>query len=173
LNIGEEMDYTIIGKIINTHGIRGEVKVYPLTDDINRFDFLYEAFIGDDKFPVNVEKARYHKDTVILKFKEFDNINDIIKFKDMYIFVSDENRIILPEDHYFIYDLVGCKVVNTNNQPIGYIKDVLQGYSNDVYLIEDKNNNKEYLIPAVKEFIKHVNINDKIIIIDPIEGMIE
>jgi 16S rRNA processing protein RimM len=167
------MDYTIVGKIINTHGIKGEVKVYPLTDDIQRFDHLKEAFIGNDKVVVNVAGVKYHKGSVILKFKEFDDINQVLKYKDSYIFVSDENRVILPENHYFIYDLIGCKVIDTSGNTIGDLKDVLQGYSNDVYVVEDKVNFKEHLIPAVKEFVKQVNTNDKVIVIDPIEGMIE
>lgn len=167
------MDYTIIGKIINTHGIRGEVKVYPLTDDIKRFEYLKETFIGDNKIVVNVDGVKYHKGTVILKFKEYDDINEILKYKDSYIFVSGENRVVLPENNYFIYDLIGCKVVDISGNTIGNLKDVLQGNSNDVYVVEDKSDFKEYLIPAVKEFVKQVNIDDKLITIDPIEGMIE
>ncbi|WFA09782.1 ribosome maturation factor RimM [Tissierella sp. Yu-01] len=167
------MGYTIVGKIINTHGIRGEVKVYPLTNDVQRFEYLKEAFIGDTKVAVNVDGVKYHKGSIILKFKEYDDINQILKYKDSFIFVSDENRVILPENHYFIYDLIGCKVVDTNGNSIGNLKDVLQGHSNDVYVVEDGDNFKEYLIPAVKEFVKQVNINEKLITVDPIEGMIE
>lgn len=167
------MEYTIVGKIINSHGIKGEVKVYPLTDDIQRFEYLKEAYIGDNKVVVNVDGVKYHKGSIILKFKEYDDINQILKYKDSFIFVSDEDRIILPENHYFIYDLIGCKVVDTDGNAIGNLKDVLQGHSNDVYVIEDEDNFKEYLIPAVKEFVKQVNIDEKLIAIDPIEGMIE
>ncbi|MDD2446112.1 MAG: ribosome maturation factor RimM [Tissierellia bacterium] len=167
------MNYTIVGKIINSHGIRGEVKVYPFTNDIIRFDFLKLAYIGESKILVNIESVKYHKGIVILKFKEYNDINDILKYKDSYIFVDDENRIILPKNHYFIYDLIGCNVVDTKGNSIGILKDVLQEYSNDVYVIKDKNESNEYLIPAVKKFIKDINIKEKLIIIDPIEGLIE
>ena len=167
------MEYTIVGKIINSHGIKGEVKVYPLTDDIQRFEQLKEADRGDNKVVVNVDGVKYHKGSVILKFKEYDDINQILKYKDSFVFVNDEDRIILPENHYFIYDLIGCKVVDTDGNAIGNLKDVLQGHSNDVYVIEDGDDFKEYLIPAVKEFVKQVNIDEKLITIDPIEGMIE
>ena len=167
------MNYTIVGKIINSHGIRGEVKVYPFTNDIIRFDFLKLAYIGESKILVNIESVKYHKGIVILKFKEYNDINDILKYKDSYIFVDDENRIILPKNHYFIYDLIGCNVVDTKGNSIGILKDVLQEYSNDVYVIKDKNESNEYLIPAVKKFIKEINIKEKLIIIDPIEGLIE
>lgn len=171
--MGEILDFTIIGQIINTHGIKGELKVYPLTNDINRFDKLKSAYLGTDKIPVKIMGVKYHKGIVILRLKEFNDINEVIKFKSQYIYVDDENKVELPNDNYFISDLIGCKVIDTENNPIGVIKDVLQGYSNDVYVIWDDSNKKEYLLPAVKEFVKQVDIEDKLIIVDPIEGMIE
>ncbi|NLY85240.1 MAG: 16S rRNA processing protein RimM [Tissierellia bacterium] len=167
------MDYTIVGKIISNHGIKGEVKVYPLTDDLHRFSDLEIVYIGEKKIEAEIEAVRYHKDLGILKFKGFDNINQILSFKDDYIYIKDEDRIVLPENHYFISDLINCKVYDTASNLIGHLVDVLQGPSNDVYVVKDANNKKEYLIPAVKEFVIDVNIKDKMIIIDPIEGMIE
>lgn len=167
------MDYTIIGKFVNSHGLKGHVKIYPLTSDIDRFKYLKSAYLGESKLPVNIKETKFHKDMVILKFKEFDDINDILKYKDQYLYVDEENKVVLEENHFFISDLIGCKVYDMNKAYIGDIIDVLQGYSNDVYVIKDKDLNKEYLIPAVKAFIKEVNIKDKTISIDPLEGMIE
>lgn len=167
------MEYTIVGKFVSTHGIRGEVKIYPLTSDIDRFKYLKSAYLGEAKIPVNVNEAKFHKGMVILKFKEYDDINDILKYKDQYLYVDEENKVVLAENHFFISDLIGCKVYDMNKAYIGDIIDVLQGYSNDVYVVKDKTLNKEYLIPAVKAFVKEVNIKDKIISIDPVEGMIE
>ena len=167
------MDYTIVGKIISSHGIKGEVKVYPLTDNLHRFSDLKTAYIGEKKIKVDIEAVRYHKDLGILKFRGFDDINEILPFKDDYIYVSDEDRVVLTEDHYFIYDLLNCKVYDTSSNYIGILVDVMQGASNDVYVVKDTNKGKEYLIPAVKEFIIDVNIEEKSIVIDPIEGMIK
>ncbi|TJX16198.1 16S rRNA processing protein RimM [Tissierella creatinini] len=167
------MEYTIVGKLINTHGIKGEVKVYPLTDDIERFSYLKSAYIGEGKLPVTIESVKYNKGMAILKFKGYDDINQILKFKDQYLYVDDDNKVVLPDNHFFISDLIGCKVYDMKNIFIGHIVDVLQGYSNDVYVIKDKEKSKDYLIPAVKAFIKEVNIEEKIIFIDPLEGMIE
>lgn len=167
------MDYTVVGKIINTHGIKGEVKVYPLTDNLHRFSDLKVVFIGEKKIEVEIESVRYHKGFGILKFKGYDNINQILSFKDSYIYIRDEDRIKLPENSYFISDLLHCKVYDTKLNLIGELVDVLQGASNDVYVVKDHYNEKEYLIPAVREFIIDVNIKEKKIIIDPIEGMIE
>lgn len=167
------MDYTIIGKIISTHGIKGEVKVYPITDNLTRFDCLKTAYIGDKKIKVELERVKYHKNLAILKFKEFDEINQIISFKDSFIYVDEEGKITLPENHFFIYDLLGSQVFDTQSNLIGTIVDVLQGASNDIYVVKDIQKSKEYLIPAVKQFIVDVNTADKKIVIDPIEGMIE
>lgn len=167
------MDYIQIGKIINTHGIKGEVKVYPLTNDIDRFDNLKVAFLGDDKVKVEIDNVKYHKGLVIVKFKQFNDINDILSYKDNFIYVDEEGKISLPEDHFFIFDIIGCKVFDTKGNKIGKVIDVIQSAGNDVYVIEDEDKNKEYMIPAVKEFFNSIDIENKQIIIDPIEGMIE
>lgn len=167
------MEYTIVGKIINTHGIKGEMKIYPLTDDIERFSDFKKVYIGDSKIEVNLKSVRYHKDFPIVRFNGIDDINQILHYIDQYIYIDDKDRIILPKDSYFIYDLIGCEVFDIDKKKIGYIDDVLQNLSNDVYVVKDKSKNKEYLIPAVNEFIKDVDIDNKRILIDPIEGMIE
>ena len=167
------MDYTIVGKIINSHGIKGEVKIYPMTGDVERFSDLKKIYIGDSKKEVHLRTVRYHKGFPIIGFEEFEDINHILCFKDQLIYVDDKDRIILPEDHYFLYDLLDCEVFDTTNNKIGHIIDVLQNVSNDVYVIKDEISHKEYLVPAVKQFIKLVDVENKRIVIDPIEGMIE
>nr|WP_300005368.1 ribosome maturation factor RimM [Tissierella sp.] len=165
------MEYIVVGKIVNTHGIRGEVKIYPYTDDIERFSDLKNIYIGEDKLSVEIDNVKYHKNMILTKLKEFDNINEVLKFKEELVFIHENEKVELPKDNYFIYELIDCKVFDLEGNSLGYISDVLQNSSNDIYIIKD--NGKEYLIPAVKEFIKEVNIEKKIIIIDPIEGMIE
>lgn len=167
------MDYIIVGKVINSHGIQGAVKVYPLTNDIKRFSLLERAYLSKKKIEVNIEFVKYHKDLVIIKFKEFNNINEILSFKNNYIYINTEDKIVLPKDSFFIHDLINCKVYDVSGSFIGILEDVIQEASNDVYIIKDHNTNNNYLIPAIKHFIKKVDIQDKKIIIDPIEGMIE
>ncbi len=167
------MEYIQVGKITNTHGIKGELKVTPLTDDINRFDDLNSVFIGEEKTKVNIEKTWYKKGFVIIKFKEFDDINQVISYKDEYVYIDEEDKVQLPEDTYFIFDIIGCKVVDTSDNNIGIVKNVLTNFSNDVYVVEDTKLRKEHLIPAVKQFVVDVNIEEKIITIEPIEGLIE
>ncbi|MGO1469324.1 MAG: ribosome maturation factor RimM [Tissierella sp.] len=165
------MNYIVIGKIINTHGIKGEVKLDPHTDDLKRYSDLNKIYIGDEKDPVEIENVRYHKNMVLLKLKEFNNINEVLFLKGEKIYIDEIDRVKLPDDKYFIYELIGCKVFDIEGKFVGDIKEILQNPSNDVYVIKDKE--KEYLIPAVKEFIKEVNIIEKKVIIDTIEGMIE
>ncbi|MFY9214794.1 MAG: ribosome maturation factor RimM [Tissierellaceae bacterium] len=167
------MEFTIIGKITNTHGIKGEVRVYPLTDNIERFSDLDKVYIGEAKRQASVKTVKYHKGLAILGFEEFDNINQVLDFKDQYLYIDDEDRIVLPEDRYFIFDLIGCEVFDMANKSIGHIVDVILNMGNDVYVIKNHKGDKEYLIPAVKEFIKTIDIDKKKIVIDPIEGMIE
>ncbi len=171
--IGEKMDYIVIGKITNTHGLKGEVKVYPLTDDAKRFDLLERAYLGDEKIQVQVEGVKYQKNLVILKFKEYSHINEIENFKDYYIYVDEEGKIELAKDHFFIYEVLNSQVFDLDMNLIGSLIDIIQGSGNDVYVVKDSKSKKEYLIPAVKQFVKKVDIEEKKIYIDPIEGMIE
>lgn len=165
------MEYTAIGKIINTHGIKGELKLYPLTDDLSRFDSLEEAYIGEEKLKVNVVGVKYNKNLPIIRFSEFNNINQVLKFKEEYLYVDDENLVELPENRYFVFDLIDCKVEDMDGNYIGIVKDVIDNPTNDVYVIKDDKN--EYLVPAIKEFVKDIDITNKLIRINPIEGMIE
>ena len=166
------MDYTIIGKIINTHGIKGDLKIYPLTDSLDRFFHLEKVYIGDSKEEAIIKEVNVHKGFVLLRFKNLENINDVLKYKEQFIYVDDENRVKLQENHYFISDLIGCRVLLKDGKEIGILIEVLQGGANDVYVVLSPEK-KEFLIPAVTEFIKTVDIDNNLIIIDPIEGMIE
>ncbi len=167
------MDFIQVGKIVNTHGIKGEVRIIPLTDNMHRFDKLEKVYLGEKKLKLEITNVRYKDNIVILKFNCYDNINDVEKFKNQYIYVDEEDKIDLKDNQYFIFDIIGCKVLDTLNREIGIVVDIIQAGSNDIYVIEDSINNKEYLIPAVGYFIKNINIEQKIINIDPIEGMIE
>lgn len=167
------MEYIQVGKIINTHGIKGELKIIPLTDNIDRFDDLKSIFIGEEKTKVNIEKIWYNKGFVIIKLKEFDDINQVISYKDEYVYIDEKDKVQLPEDTYFIFDIIDCQVIDTSGNKLGIVKNVMTNFSNDIYVVEDLKLGKEHLIPAVKEFVVDINIEEKIITIEPIEGLIE
>lgn len=165
------MKYLIVGKVINTHGIKGEVKVQSLTNDLKRFNDLKSVYVGDGKELLTIEKVREHKNNIIIMFQEHNNINNVLKYKESNLYIDMEDRVELPEDHYFIFELIGLEVYDLNDKYIGEIVDVIQGPSNDVYLINSELN-KEIMIPGVKEFVKSIDIERKLMKVDPIEGMI-
>lgn len=165
------MDYTIVGQIINTHGIKGTVKVFPLTSDVNRFKSLKRVYLGERKTELTVSSVSIKGKVILVTFQEYDNINGVSSFVKDYLYVSDDERITLPEDHYFIYELIGCSVLDENDVELGQIVDVLQGFSNDVYVIQGEHH--QFMIPSVKEFIRMVDIPARKVIVHLIEGMIE
>lgn len=158
---------TCIGKIINTHGIKGELKVEPYTFDNKRFSKLKSVYVGNDLKEFLIKKVRVN-DFVYITFEGFENINDVLNLKGLEIYIKDEDRLDLEEDQYYISDIIGKKVYDTEDNYIGILKNVLEYPANDVFIIES-DDKSIYQIPAVKEFIKKI---DSIITIKLIEGMI-
>lgn len=166
-----------VGSITQTHGIRGEVKVFPLTDDISRFKNMKNLLLDAGKegyITLEVESVRPQKNLVILKFKGIDNINDIEKYKGKGLYVTKENRVKLNKDEYFIADLIGVSVfLDTDKDRVfGKIKDVLQTGANDVYEIETTDG-REFLLPAIKECVLSVDIDSDKVEIHLLDGLLE
>lgn len=151
-----------VGQIINTHGIKGEVKILPLTDDISRFENLESIYINGKE--ININGVKYLKDKVILKLENIDSIEKAEKFKQCYLEIDRENALELPEDTYYITDLLDCNVIDTNNFEYGKVKEVIQTPSNDVYWVKGT---KEILIPVLKEIVFTIDIENKLITIKP------
>lgn len=165
------MEYIQVGKIVNTHGLRGDVKVLPLTDDPKRFEDLKVVYVGDEKLKLDIGKVGYIKGNVLLKFKQYCDINDVEKFKNNMVFIDVKDKVKLPEDSFFLDDILGMEVYLEDETHLGTIKDILQPGANDVYVV--KNKNLEYLIPAIKDVVKKVDIEQKKMIITPLEGMLD
>ena len=155
-------DLLVVGQIINTHGLRGEMKVMPLTEDMRRFDYLEYVILKGKQ--VKVEGVKYFKDKVILKLEGINSIEEAEKLKRTYLEIEREDAIELEEDEYFIVDLVGCTVVDTEGFEYGKIKDVIQTPSNDVYWVQGK---KEVLVPVLKDIVLDINMDEKLITIRP------
>ncbi|AKA69930.1 ribosome maturation factor RimM [Clostridium scatologenes] len=156
--------FVTVGQIINTHGIKGELKVYPLTDDLRRFRKLQKVYVeGVEK---SVVWCKLQTDKVILKIEGIDSVEEAMKYKEKYLDVSREDAVKLPEGSYFIADIIGCSVVGENGVEYGKIADVIKTGSNDVYWIKE---GKELLIPALKDIIIDMDIENKKIIIKPVE----
>ncbi|HHX68168.1 MAG: ribosome maturation factor RimM [Miniphocaeibacter sp.] len=164
------MEFVKVGYITNTHGIKGDLKVYPLTDNPNRFEDDIDFYLDDEKIKVRIIKSRLYRGLVYIKLEGFNNINEVLKFKGKYIYIKEEDRMELPEDTYYISDLIGMEIIN-DSKVVGYIKDVLINSKNDIYLCESKNK-KEFMIPAVKEFVKEIDLKNKKVYVELIEGML-
>ena len=163
-----------VGVISNPHGIRGEVKVYPTTDNVRRFDDLKEVILdtGKEQLILHVTSVKYFKNMVILKFKEFDNINDIIPYKGMDLLVTRENAIPLEEGEYYIADIIGSKVITDEDKILGTLTDVLQTGANDVYVVKTKDG-KEVLLPSIEECILDRDIENKIVKVHIMKGLLD
>lgn len=165
-------DLLKVGVITSTHGIRGEVKVFPTTDDAKRFKKLKNVILdnGKEKIDIEIASVRFFKNMVILKFKGIDDINDVEKYKKAELYVTRENAVPLKKDEYFIADLIGIEVTSDEGEALGVIDDVLQTGANDVYVIK-KAGCQDLLVPAIKACIKEVDIENQKMIVHLLAGL--
>ena len=157
-----------VGAITSTHGIRGEVKVFPTTDDPARFKKLKKVILDTGKR--QIQSVRFFKQFVIVKFKGIDNINDVEQYKGSSLFVSRENAVSLEENEYYIADLIGMEVF-TEEGHFGIVKDVMETGANEVYII-DSDVHGEVLVPAIKQCIENVDVENGKMQIRLLEGLI-
>lgn len=162
-----------VGVITQPHGVRGEVKVFPTTDDPVRFKKLKKIILdtGKEKLDLEVEHVKFFKQFVIVKFKEFDNINDIERYKRCPLLVTRENAVSLEEDEYFVADMIGMKVITEDGTEFGTLSDVMETGANDVYVIDSKEHG-EVLMPAIKECVLNVDMESGIITVHLMNGLI-
>lgn len=163
-----------VGVISSTHGVRGEVKVFPTTDDVNRFKKLKTVILdlGREQKTLNIESVKFFKNMVILKFKEFNDINEIEKYKGKDLLIRREQAVKLGPDENFIVDLIGLKVVTDEGKEFGTVTDVLQTGANDVYVIQTPEG-KEYLFPAIKQCILDVDLDAQVMTVHIMEGLLD
>ncbi len=161
-----------IGAITQTHGIKGEVKVFPMTDDIGRFKGMKDLILiyGREQLHLQVTNARPQKNLVILKFKGIDDINEVEKYKGCGLYVTAANRNPCGKDEYYISDLIGLRVIDEDGAPIGELKDVLETGANDVYVVA-KEDGKELLIPAIKDCIRKVDVKAGQLVVHLLPGL--
>lgn len=162
-----------VGVIANTHGIRGEVKVFPTTDDPARYKKLKEVLLdtGDEYRKLEVSSARFFKNLVIVKFKGIDNINDIECYKGHDLYVTRDNAIPLEEGEYYLADIIDAKVVTEDGEDFGILKDILETGANLVYVVDHAG--KEVLLPVIPDCVKNVNVEEGIITVHIMKGLVE
>lgn len=167
-------DLLQVGIITSTHGVRGEVKVYPTTDDPRRFRRLKEVVLdtGREKLNLEIEGVKFFKQFVILKFKGLDNINDIEKYRQKSLYVTRKNAVRLQKDEYFIADLIGLKVQDEGGKELGTVKDVIETGANDVYEVEMADG-KSLLLPAIKQCILNVDVENGTMQVHVLEGLLD
>lgn len=163
-----------VGIISQTHGIRGEVKVFPTTDDVKRFKKLKETILdtGKEKITLEIESVKFFKQFAILKFKGIDNINEIERYKGKSLYVTRENAVRLRRNEYFIADLIDIEVYEENEQLLGILTNVIETGANDVYEVA-MSDGREVLIPAIKECILSVDIEGRKMVVHLLDGLLD
>ena len=163
-----------VGIITSTHGVRGEVKVYPTTDDVKRFKKLKDIMLdtGKEKLVLEIEGVKFFKQMVILKFKGLDNMNDVEKFRQKSLYVTRANAVRLRKDEYFIADLIGIKVYDEEDKELGVLEDVMVTGANDVYVIK-MTDGRELLLPAIKQCVLEVDVPEGRMKVHVLEGLLE
>lgn len=169
------MEKIKIGTIVNAVALRGEVKVYHFSDCKERFEELDEVILerkGKSQ-TYRIEKVRYQNDMVILKFKGVDDRNAAEALKESDVMITEADLKELPEDTFYVRDLIGCSVFNAETSAeIGTIKDVLQNSAQDIYVIKTAGG-KDAMIPAVGDFVDEVNIEERFVKVRLIPGLID
>ena len=162
-----------VGVITSTHGERGEVKVFPTTDDAKRFKTLKKVILdGREPLELSIEQVKFFKNMVILKFKGYDNINDVETWRQRDLLITRDQAVELKEDEYFITDLIGLTVVNEEEAVLGRVKDVLETGANDVYVVE-LTGGKELLLPAIKDCILNVDLEGGRMKVHVLDGLMD
>lgn len=164
------MEKIKIGQIVNAVALKGEVKVYNYSDYKERFEELDYIYAEENK--IKIENVRYMKEMIILKLEGINDRNSAETLKGKDVYIGEDQLRALPEDTYYIRDLIGLEIKDQDNQKIGVLKDVIQNSAQDLYEIELENK-KITLLPAVEEFILDINVQEKFIKVKLIEGLLD
>ena len=163
-------DLLEIGKIVNTHGIRGEVKIQPWCDEPELFDELEYLFIEGEKY--NIVRNRFHKTCQIVQLENVNNIDDAERFKNKIVYIN-RDALELPEGRYYIADIEGLTVKEQNGRILGVVDEIIKTGSNDVYSLKDTFNKKPVLIPVIEGVVLESNIDGGYIVVKLPKGLID
>ena len=163
-----------VGVVTSVHGIKGEVKVFPTTDDSRRFKKLKQVYLdtGKEMLPLEIEGVKFFKQMVILKFKGYENPDDVIKFRQKELWIDRKDAVRLSKDEYFIADLIDMEVCDEEGKLIGTLKDVISTGANDVYAVETPEG-KEVLFPAIRQCILDVDTEARKMTVHVMEGLLD
>jgi len=160
-----------VGVIVAPHGLKGEAKVFPTTDDAKRFNDLATVFLETDAkmLPLTIRTVRYSGKFVILKFAEFERIEDVEKHKAKYLVIDKKDAVKLADDEYFISDLLGIRVESDDGEHLGTVCDVIRTGANDVYLV--RKDDKDMLLPAIKDCVLSVDMEKQLMRVHVMDGL--
>ena len=166
-------DLLKVGVITTTHGVRGEVKVFPTTDDAERFlDIEYVLLdTGKELRRLNIQNVKFFKNLAILKFEGIDNINDIEMYKGRELWIPREEAQELGEDEYYVADLIGMEVLLENGEKLGVLRDVMETGANDVYIV-DRVDGEEILLPAIHDCVLDVDVEKNTMTVHLMKGLV-
>ena len=166
--------YLEIGQIVNTFGIKGQVKIVPFTDDITRYYELKEIYVEkkNELKLFQIEQVNYKKNMVILKLKGIETVEEAEKLRNCYLKIDRKDAKKLPKDTYFIVDLLGLDVYTDEGKLLGKVDDIYNAGSSDIYVIKDELG-KQILLPAIKDVLKEVDLENQKIIVHLIKGLVD
>lgn len=158
----------------SVHGIKGEVKVFPTTDDSRRFKKLKQVYLdtGKELLSLEIEGVKFFKQMVILKFKGYENPDDVMKFRQKELWIDRKDAVRLSKDEYFIADLIDMEVCDEEGKLIGILKDVISTGANDVYAVETPEG-KEVLFPAIRQCVLDVDTEARKMTVHVMEGLLD
>ncbi|MBR1758554.1 MAG: ribosome maturation factor RimM [Lachnospiraceae bacterium] len=161
-----------VGVFSSTHGVHGEIKVFPTTDDPSRFEELETVYLDTPKElkKLTIAGVKFFKGMVILKFKEFDDINLIEPYKGCDLLITRDQAVPLAENEVFIFDILGAKVVDESGNELGELSEILTTGANDVYVVKRKGK-KELLLPSIPSCILDVNTDEKVVTVHVLPGL--
>ena len=165
----KEIETIKIGQIVNTVGLKGEVKVYSFAENPQRFEKLKEILVEDEVFII--EKSRVQKNTVVLKLEKIDSAEVAESYRNKFVYIPENELEELPDGDYYVKDLLGLEVYEKNGEKLGVVSDVMPGPGQDLY--EIKGEDKTFLLPGVKEFILDIDLAKGRIIVDPPKGLLD
>jgi 16S rRNA processing protein RimM len=162
-----------VGEIVGTFGVHGELKVQPLTDFPDRFERTAMVYLGTERAPYAVEGAHTHKQHVLLKLRGVDDPEAGVRLRGTCLWIPADEITPLPADQYYLHDVVGLRVQHVNGVELGTITDVMATGGHDVFVVRQSGSGGEVLLPAVKEFIKSVDLARGVVLVDPIAGLFD
>ncbi len=170
----QQPDYIIIGRITKPHGVRGAVKVEPITDDPNRFSLLEKVYVGPEEAPgdaIYIDKVQFQNKFIILSLKSVTTREAADGLRGQYLHIPADEALDLPEGSVYFYDLIGLQVYTNKNEFVGTVTDYQEYPASDMFVIEK--DEREYLIPDVPDIVEDVNLDEGKIIINPIDGLLD